>query len=115
MFEELNLRVLRLEGDTGMLMSEGRKRKEDSVGDGMVVENKTSESGKSQCETSCVGTEDANAKEKESVLKRDEVGSASDSMESGSNGFGGRYIEFYVLQSYLFLATSLYPRHIDLG
>ncbi|GFS44883.1 hypothetical protein Acr_00g0092620 [Actinidia rufa] len=58
-----------------MLMSEGRKRKEDLVSYGMVVENKTSESGKSQCETSSVGTGDANEQEKESTLKQDEVAS----------------------------------------
>ena len=56
-------------------MSKGRKRKEDSVGYGMVVENKTSESGKSQCETSSVGNGEVNEQEKESTLKRDEVGS----------------------------------------
>ncbi|XP_057477226.1 uncharacterized protein LOC130764942 [Actinidia eriantha] len=85
-FEELNLRVSRMEGDTAMLMSGGQKRKEDSVGDEMVVENKTSESGKSQCETNSVGTGDANAQVKESTSKRDVVGSASDPMEAGSNG-----------------------------
>ena len=102
-FEELNLRVSRMEGDTAMLMSGGQKRKEDSVGDEMVVENKTSESGKSQCETSSVGNGEVNEQEKESTLKRDEVGSASDPMEAGSNGQEAGILNFIFCSLTLFI------------
>ena len=102
-FEELNLRVSRMEGDTAMLMSRGQKRKEDSVGDEMVVENKTSESGKSQCETNSVGTGDANARVKASTSKRDVVGSASDPMEAGSNGQEAGILNFIFCSLTLFI------------